>query len=529
MLNRKKNKYGQYFTPEQVVDFMIALASVPKNANILDPCCGKGIFQKRLNHFGYKNTVGYEIDPTLECDTESKVHFKSFIGEEIDKEFDLIIGNPPYIRWKNLEISLKKELQRNPLWNEYFNSLCDYSYIFILKSIELLKEKGQLIFITPEYWVSTKHSQTLRDYMVSNGYFEEIYHFNETPMFDKVTSSILIFKYIKLNKESSNRPKIYLTKYHSSKKISSNALKAILRKENHVKNVEYIKRKQFPLHKRWVFANSDVEKELERFENICSYNNEGMLFPSLNQQRYHTLGEIADIGNGMVSGLDKAFQVPSYLILNQKEEIATLRVLKAKNISTFYHGILTTYIFIQDSIGETELKTEYPNFYHHFLKYKDKLNNRYNYRREIKYWEWVFLRNYNLFSKKQSRIFVPCKERISHKNFFRFCFVREGIYPTQDVTAIFLKPGTNESIFYILALLNNFRVFKWLKLKGVIKGEIVEFSEKPLNSIPVRLINWKNDVEVHLHEQISALCKEYIKSKDNAKLQQMNEIINELF
>lgn len=402
MPNSKKNKYGQYFTPQHVVDFMIDLASVPKNAKILDPCCGKGIFLKRLNHFGYKNTVGYEIDPTLELDTESKVHFRSFIGEDIDNKFDLIIGNPPYIRWKNLEVSLKNELKRNPLWNEYFNSLCDYLYIFVLKSIELLKEEGQLIFITPEYWVNTKNSQILRDYMVSNGYFEEIYHFSETPMFDKVTSSILIFKYIKLRKGLSDRPKISLTKYHSSERINSNVLKNLLRKTNHSKNVEYIKRNQFTLRKRWVFANKEVEDELELFENKCSCNTERVLFPFINQQRYQTLGEIADIGNGMVSGLDQAFQIPQNLILNKKEEIATIKVLKAKNILPFYHEKLTKYIFIQDSIGEAKFKKEYPNFYHHFLKYKDKLENRYNYARDQILGMGIFEKLQTFFPKTES-------------------------------------------------------------------------------------------------------------------------------
>jgi adenine-specific DNA-methyltransferase len=98
-----------------------------------------------------------------------------------------------------------------------------------------------------------------------------------------------------------------------------------------------------------------------------------------------------------------------------------------------------------------------------------------------------------LFKQEQDRIFVPCKERISHKDYFRFSYVSEGIFPTQDVTAIFLKSDTRESIYYILALLNSEYVFEWLKHKGVVKGNIVEFSEKPLASIPVKRIDWENN------------------------------------
>ena len=67
---------------------------------------------------------------------------KSFVSAEIKEKYDVIIGNPPYIRWKNLEDNLKTELETSNLWKTYCNSLCDYSSVFILKAAELLKENG---------------------------------------------------------------------------------------------------------------------------------------------------------------------------------------------------------------------------------------------------------------------------------------------------------------------------------------------------------------------------------------------------
>lgn len=57
----------------------------------------------------------------------------------------------------------------------------------------------------------------------------------------------------------------------------------------------------------------------------------------------------------------------------------------------------------------------------------------------------------NLFSKPEKRIFVPCKERISNrsngrKNYFRFALVEGGIFPTQDVTAIFKKTKREKAL-----------------------------------------------------------------------------------
>ena len=195
MANRK-NKYGQYMTPEIVVNFMVSLANLKSNSSILEPSSGEGVFLDVLKSKGYKNITAYEIDRTIIKNNEDVIN-ESFISAKFKNGFDLIIGNPPYIRWKNLEQELKDELSNSELWNKYCNSLCDYSSIFIIKAIELLNENGQLIFITPEYWLSTTHSITLRNYMLEHGYFEEIYHFNETPIFEKATVSTIIFKFIK--------------------------------------------------------------------------------------------------------------------------------------------------------------------------------------------------------------------------------------------------------------------------------------------------------------------------------------------
>ena len=171
----------------------------------------------------------------------------------------------------------------------------------------------------------------------------------------------------------------------------------------------------------------------------------------------------------------------------------------------------------------------YPNFFTHFQKYKTDLEKRYQYNRKINYWEWVFLRNFNLFKKEEKRIFVPCKERISNKDYFRFALVEENVFPTQDVTAIFKKPKTKESIEYILAYLNNPVVFDWLKCNGIVKGSIVEFSEKPIASIPFRIINWTNKNEVELHDLISEQVKKYLKNQDPSLLKSIDLSFNKLF
>lgn len=389
-----------------------------------------------------------------------------------------------------------------------------------------MNENGQLIFICPEYWMNTTHSNSLRNYMTSNGYFEEIYHFNETPIFEKVTVSIVIFKFVK---GTQPKNKIKVAKFYANQKLTVETL-GRLKSQEYLKDAEYLQVSQFKPNERWLLQSDEVRDELRILENNCSKKNQNLLLNLFNNStlEFHTIGDVCDIGNGLVSGLDKAFQVNGH-ILNNNELNCTIDVVKAKDLKPFVIENLTKYIYITEELNEDNFKEAYPNFYNHFQKYKLDLNNRYQYNRKINYWEWVFLRNLTLFKKEEKRIFVPCKERISNKNYFRFALVEKGIFPTQDVTAIFKKADTKESIEYILAYLNNPIIFDWLKCNGIVKGNIVEFSEKPIASIPYRVIDWTNSDELELHNNITNKTKQFLHKKDEKYLKEINQLFNELF
>ncbi len=513
---KEKKKYGQYFTIPEIAEFMVSMTDKASDCKILEPSCGEGVFLKQLEEKGYTNITAYEIDESLDLGHFDYIRYSSFVSSPVDEKYDLIIGNPPYIRWKNLEPELKKELETNSLWKRYFNSLCDYLFIFILKSIEQLNSGGELIFICPEYWMNTTHSFTLRKYMCENGYIQELYSFKEAPIFDGVSSSLIIFKYIKEKVDSHN-----IDHYTYTRK-NRPSINELIEKTC----FEHQSIPGFEQSKRWLLADAETQKSIMLLEKACKRAQTTLLDDDI---RYYTIGDFCDIGNGMVSGLDKAFKLDSLEGLNSTERENVIKVYKAKDLAPYANKSISYYFFTQEVMAKDEFPKLFPLVNEKLLPYKEELAKRYSYNREIPYWEFVFPRNFKLFSQNQSCIFVPCKERISNKSHFRFCYADSDVFPLQDVTAIYKKSRCKESIEYILAFLNNDRVFRWLNLNGIIKGAIVEFSEAPISSIPYRRINWENDKEVEIHNFISKYVSLYLNNQKEEYLVHINNKFNELF
>jgi len=113
----------------------------------------------------------FYAQPDLELTDEDRIKVNSFDWEKefpvIFKAggFDVVIGNPPYVRPHNIESYVKEYFWKHFLT---FVAKSDMYSCFMEKGINLIKEKGLFGFIVPHTWTSLESFTSIRKYILKN-------------------------------------------------------------------------------------------------------------------------------------------------------------------------------------------------------------------------------------------------------------------------------------------------------------------------------------------------------------------------
>lgn len=97
-----------------------------------------------------------------------------------DGGFDVVIGNPPYVRQEFLT-PIKPFLKQH---YESFDGVADLYTYFYEKGLKILKPDGLLSYIVTNKWLKAGYGQALRHFFTQNSVFEEIIDFGHAPIFE---------------------------------------------------------------------------------------------------------------------------------------------------------------------------------------------------------------------------------------------------------------------------------------------------------------------------------------------------------
>jgi Alw26I/Eco31I/Esp3I family type II restriction m6 adenine DNA methyltransferase len=122
--------------------------------------------------------------------------------------FDIVIGNPPWERIKQIKDKKLKNAMGKWFKKKYSYQRGNFNYykLFLERSFELLKPNGYFAMIFPTAFLGEDSSKTLRKLFFNNASILKVLEFPEkTKVFEKVTQdvTILIYKKIKMDTDYS--------------------------------------------------------------------------------------------------------------------------------------------------------------------------------------------------------------------------------------------------------------------------------------------------------------------------------------
>ncbi|EKL4730861.1 Eco57I restriction-modification methylase domain-containing protein [Campylobacter coli] len=490
----------------------------------------KSFFSKNMFEFSFDEKVAIkefanlkkEYDNIFNLESNHPFEWRFEFPEILDddgnfKGFDLIIGNPPYIRQEELK-ELKPHLAKN--YKVYKGTSDIYTYFYEL-GFNVLKENGILSFITSNKYTRAGYGEALREFLLKNVKVLEYTDLNGIKVFDSATvdTSILCFekskskdnkfKYLALSNEILKTCAYDIGLYKDFAEFSQNSLS----KES------------------FTFSDENTSALKAKIERIGTPLKE---WQGLNIYR------------GILTGYNEAFIITTEkrneILANckdeaEKERTAKLirKMLRGRDIKGYsYEWAGLWVIFIPwhfpnvekpktMSENEQDLKEQYPSLYKHLLSHKERLSKRNKDETGIRY-EWYCLQRWgaNYYQEfEKEKIVYPCimaKEPcFSYETSFAFAMA-----PANIITS------NSDILKYILAFLNSDFIYLMLRkfyMGGGIEGEL---KTNNLEKLPIPKINSKNQ---KLADELINLVDEILKAKEqdkNANTQELENKINSL-
>ncbi len=457
---------------------------------------------KKLEKLNNQFIVGDSLD-SFDWVMEFKEIFK------INDGFDLVIGNPPYIRTQNLNRDTAERYKKN--YEVASKGNFDIYNLFIELGSKIINPSGEVSFILPHKFFVVDSGEPLRNFLLKNKLIDKIFNLNQIQVFENATTYTCMIFLSKKNKNSFD--------YFS---------------------VESLENMDTPKKEKILFESLTTSKW--EFGSLRTKN-------ILDKVRINKL-QLKDISpkifQGIATSADSIFileiqnEDTKYVWAKSKEhnkiikieKSITLPVLKGSEITSFIlanarYCVIFPYIVDGDKykpIPIEVMKSSFPETYKYLKSNYQKLLIR-SKTDESNWWLYPYPKNITYYKKPKIILQVLSNQaQFGLDSKGHFCFVGGG---TAGGNAILIDDLSHSETLLMVGILNSSLTTFYIKhTSSSFKGGYFSFGKSSISSLPIPEFS---KINTELKDELLVIVKSLMKKNCKEAFQKLNNIVFKIY
>lgn len=449
--------------------------------------------------------------------------------EEINMKFDIVIGNPPYLKKEDIINSTPQEeiLTYEEIYQSAYKQYDKY-FLFVERTVKILKQNGQSVLLVPNKFFNVASAFKLRKFLMNEKCVAKIFDFGSKQLFKGVINYVCVLKL-----EKRNRSIFEYTKVSCPEDIYNNKM-GITFDISSLEVSHWFLTDDSAIRKKYEYAKEYfpcIEEEIIPTNGIQTSKNDVYKIPKK---------AVISFDENMIvfKKYDKEFKIETGILrdfyLPNKRDGAnkSYQNLKSTNyvIFPYVNGKI---------IHEEEMKEKYPNAWTYLDFFKEQLlPKNLGGKRDVKGnavdFEWYqYGRSQALKEVDKEKIIVGVLSKEPNFNIDRnnMAYSSGG---TAGYIGLYLKEKSKYNLEYIQAWLSHWFTDEIFKTIGSdFEGGFYSHGTNMYKDIPLLPIDFENKNESDLFDEITKLVQrisvlnEEIENESDLRKKELNLRVKE--
>ncbi len=382
--------------------------------------------------------------------------------------FDVVIGNPPYIK----EYTNREAFNGIKGISKYYMGKMDLWYVFACYGLDLTVKNGVLCFIAQNNWTTSAGAKLMREKITNEAQILKMLDFNDYMVFEDSASIQTMVMIFANNSENDSYQVDYRKLAAHSQRVDMVNLLNCIKTSQTIYTLPTFKREDFK-DKYIVFESNDLFSKISYKKDFFTKDEiaQGIVFPQdfLDRKRVALLNNPKfKVGDG-VFGLSDT----EYKSMNLGDEKDLIRpYFTSSEIHRYYTepNNKLWMIYTDSSFSDVHSLDNHPKLKAHLDQFQNIITSS--------------SKPYGLHRSRKESFFRGDKIVAQRKCVEKpvFSFSNFDCYVTQTYNVISTKRW---NLKYLTGLLNSTLVMYWLKNKGKMQGENFQVDKEPLLGIPI--------------------------------------------